>query len=182
MTLTPPASLCRWIALTTTATDLTIWLARSPPQSLSFRKAATAHWWAHSERRVSRVVWSCVPVNSNCPSLCLPGTIWLHPPWETEEKEELQELWCCVREKLQGREHIRAATNHYFYCWLIYWLFVWFVTIVFFGFVTYFGLLFNLLKSLHLCYAVVLWQHMFFKSIYLSHSCYICHCKISLVY
>lgn len=53
--------------------------------------------------------------------LCPLGAVWVHPSWETEEKEELQELWCCVCEELQGREQITqnsllVESN------LLYWL------------------------------------------------------------
>lgn len=41
---------------------------------------------------------------------CPTGAVWLHPPWETEEKEELQELWSRLCEELQGRDCITQSS------------------------------------------------------------------------
>lgn len=46
----------------------------------------------------------------NCLMFCPTGTVWLHPPWETEEKEELQELWSRLCEELQGRDYITQSS------------------------------------------------------------------------
>lgn len=37
---------------------------------------------------------------------CSLGAIWLHPSRETEEEEELQELWSCLCQELQGKDYM----------------------------------------------------------------------------
>ena len=46
----------------------------------------------------------------NCVMFCPPGGVWLHPPWETEEEEELQELWSRLCEELWGRDYVTQSS------------------------------------------------------------------------
>lgn len=88
-----------------------------------FQKAGHGSLVSSLRKTVCHASCDCGLVSGslNCLILCSPGAVWVHPSWETEKKEELQELWCCVREELQGREHITqnsllVESN------LLYWL------------------------------------------------------------